>query len=310
MKKEIILAGGCFWGVEGYFQQIDGVLDTTVGYVNGRVEETSYYELKETDHAEAVKIVYDSSVLPLEELLEHYLRIIDPKSLNRQGNDIGRQYRTGIYYEDRKDLPIIEKRLNLLREEIGEIAIEVEEVRNFVVAEDYHQDYLVKNPGGYCHIDLSLAKKPLEKKIYHKPSQEELRKKLSFIQYDVTQNAGTEHPFTSEYNDNYEKGIYVDIVSGEPLFLSTDKFDAGCGWPSFSRPIKKDLVNYKKDYSHNRIRTEVRSAQADSHLGHVFEDGPKELGGLRYCINGAALRFVPLEKMEEEGYGDWIPYVE
>lgn len=133
---------------------------------------------------------------------------------------------------------------------------------------------------------------------------------LNSEQYRVTQENGTERPGTGEYLHNDAIGIYVDIVSGEPLFASSSKFDSGCGWPSFSRPIVTDFINEIKDSSLGMIRTEVRSSNGDSHLGHVFEDGPKESGGLRYCINSASLRFIPLENMQDEGYGDYINQVE
>ena len=151
-----------------------------------------------------------------------------------------------------------------------------------------------------------MYKKTKEIKMYKKPSDDELRKNLTALEYEVTQNAGTERPFSSEYDDFYEEGIYVDKVSGEPLFSSKDKFNAGCGWPSFSKPVEGTEINEKEDLSHGMIRTEVRSKNADSHLGHVFPDGPQELGGLRYCINGAALRFVPKEDLEKEGYGEYL----
>lgn len=146
--------------------------------------------------------------------------------------------------------------------------------------------------------------------MYKKPSDEELRKNLTELEYEVTQNAGTERPFSSEYDDFYEEGIYVDKISGEPLFSSKDKFNAGCGWPSFSKPVDGTEINEKEDLSHGMVRTEVRSKDADSHLGHVFPDGPQELGGLRYCINGAALRFVPKEDLEKEGYGEYLSLFE
>lgn len=182
-------------------------------------------------------------------------------------------------------------------------------MRNFIVAEEYHQKYLQKNPDGYCHIDLTKANKPLYEQNFRKPDNAEI-KNLDEISYQVTQNAATEKPFSSELDKNFKPGIYVDIVSGEPLFSSKDKFDAGCGWPSFSKPITTDVMNYFNDTSHSMIRTEVRSKLANSHLGHVFDDGIKEKGGLRYCINGASLKFIPLEKMNELGYSDFLPYVE
>lgn len=309
-RNEIYLAGGCFWGVEGYFKKIQGVLDTSVGYANGKTKDTTYRQVKETDHSETVKIIYDEDRVSLQELLEHYFRIIDPTSVNKQGNDRGRQYRTGIYYTNRNDKLIIDE---IIRQKQGlydeKIAVEVEPLNNFVLGEDYHQDYLDKNPGGYCHINLALADEPLDTKAkVIEKDQKELKEKLTEEEYRVTQEDKTERAFTSEYDDFYEEGIYVDVVSGEPLFSSRDKYDAGCGWPSFTKPIDSN-INYKSDNSFNMSRVEVRSKSGDSHLGHVFNDGPKDKGGARYCINGASLRFIPLSKMEEEGYGDYIDKV-
>ena len=308
---EIYLAGGCFWGVEGYFKKITGVTQTDVGYANGKSEQASYEGLKQTDHAETLRLKFDENRVSLTEILAHYFRIIEPTSVNKQGNDVGRQYRTGIYYADASLLPSIKAFIAQEQSKFSApIAVEVEPLRNFVLAEDYHQDYLDKNPGGYCHIDLNLAKKPLyDEQNFKKPSDEQLRRQLSAEQYAVTQNAATERPFSSEYDKLNERGIYVDIVSGKPLFSSSDKFDAGCGWPSFTKPITTDALNFSQDDSHGMQRVEVRSKGADSHLGHVFDDGPKERGGLRYCINGASLKFIPLEKMKELGYGDYVQYV-
>lgn len=309
-EKTIYLAGGCFWGVEGYFQKINGINSTDTGYANGNSNSTTYNNLKNSDHAETVKIDYDISKISLEEILLHYFRIIDPKSINKQGNDIGRQYRTGIYYTDENDKKIIDKIMKYEEEKHGELAVEVQELKNFVLAEDYHQDYLKNNPSGYCHINLKMASEPLMDEDYPIPSKEELKTKLSEEDYDVIVNAGTERSHTSKLNDEYRKGIYVDKVSKEPLFASKDKFDAGCGWPSFSKPIVTDKLKESKDTSHGMIRTEVRSKNSNSHLGHVFDDGPKESGGLRYCINGASLEFVPYEEMDEKGYGEYKVFCE
>ncbi|MGO3018515.1 MAG: peptide-methionine (R)-S-oxide reductase MsrB, partial [Anaerococcus sp.] len=226
-------------------------------------------------------------------------------SLNKQGNDQGSQYRSGIYYTDKQVKDIIQKRLDTEQKKyMDKIVVEVEPLNNFYKAEEYHQDYLKKNPNGYCHIDLSKANEVIiDKSKYPKPSDEELRSKLTDIEYKVTQENNTESSFSNEYWDNDEKGIYVDVATGEPLFSSKDKFDSGCGWPSFSKPISKEVVTYNKDTSYNMVRTEVRSRSGDSHLGHVFDDGPKELGGLRFCINSASINFVPLEDMDKEGYG-------
>ena len=166
--------------------------------------------------------------------------------------------------------------------------------------------YLDKNPNGYCHIPKSMFNiNKIKKEKYEK----DLRNRIGDLAYEVTQNSATEKPFTGKYDKFFEKGIYVDIVSGEPLFISNDKFDSGCGWPAFSKPINKDTIIEKKDFSHGMVRTEVRSSKANSHLGHVFDDGPKKRGGLRYCINSAALRFIPIENMEKEGYGKYISLI-
>ena len=313
MINRIYLAGGCFWGVEGYFKRIEGVVDTECGYANGNTKNPSYEEVcrKNTGHAEAVRIDFDDNIISLEGLLIYYFRIIDPISVNKQGNDVGTQYRTGIYYTDEGQLPIINAALKREQEKyIDKIAVEVLEIENFYDAEEYHQNYLDKNPNGYCHINLEWANEPIVRsENYKRENDESLKNRLTDLQYDVTMNAATEAPFRNEYWDSFERGIYVDITSGEPLFFSTDKFESGCGWPSFSKPIQKDLVKYKEDLSLGRRRIEVRSNSADAHLGHVFNDGPAELGGLRYCINSAALKFIPLEKMEEEGYGYLIKYL-
>ena len=308
---EIYLAGGCFWGLEEYFSRISGVLQTSVGYANGQVETTNYQLIKETDHAETVQIIYDEKAVSLREILLYYFRVIDPLSVNQQGNDRGRQYRTGIYYLEEADLPTIN---TVVREQellIGrKIAVEVEKLRHYILAEDYHQDYLKKNPGGYCHIDVRDAEKPLiDAANYEKPSQAVLRENLSEESYRVTQEAATEAPFTNAYDQTFEEGIYVDITTGEPLFFAKDKFASGCGWPSFSRPISKELIHYYQDLSHGMERIEVRSRSGNAHLGHVFTDGPQELGGLRYCINSASLRFIAKDEMEEAGYGYLLPYL-
>lgn len=308
---EIYLAGGCFWGLEEYFSRISGVLQTSVGYANGQVETTNYQLIKETDHAETVQVVYDEKVVSLREILLYYFRVIDPLSVNQQGNDRGRQYRTGIYYLEEADLPTIN---TVVREQellIGrKIAVEVEKLRHYILAEDYHQDYLKKNLGGYCHIDVRDAEKPLiDAANYEKPSQAVLRESLSEESYRVTQEAATEVPFSNAYDQTFEEGIYVDITTGEPLFFAKDKFASGCGWPSFSRPISKELIHYYQDLSHGMERIEVRSRSGNAHLGHVFTDGPQELGGLRYCINSASLRFIAKDEMEEAGYGYLLPYL-
>jgi peptide methionine sulfoxide reductase msrA/msrB len=312
--KEIYLAGGCFWGVEAYFDKILGVEYTEVGYANGKTEDTSYQEIDSTGHAETVRVVYDPEVVELEEILEYYFKIIDPTILNRQGNDIGTQYRTGIFYKNEDDEQVISNFIESIKSEYdSEIVTEVEPLENFVIGEEYHQDYLEKNPNGYCHINLSdipNRKPEINPSDYEKPSEQEIKEKLTEEEYEITQGKGTEPPFKNEYNDNKAKGIYVDIVTGQPLFSSRDKYDSGSGWPSFTKPIDKGLLRYLEDKSIGMERIEVLSISGDTHLGHVFNDGPEDEGGLRYCMNSGSLRFIPLEKMDEEGYGDLKVYVE
>ncbi len=311
-RKEIYLAGGCFWGLEKYLENIPGVLNTEVGYANGKTENPSYEQVcrENTGHAETVHVSYDADRISLSGLLDLFYQVIDPTSLNRQGNDVGSQYRTGIYYIDQEDLPLIAASLDRLQGKYDKkIAIEVCHLINYFKAEEYHQKYLDKNPGGYCHIPSSYfesAKKAsVDPYLYPVQDKDVLKEMLSPMQYDVTMKNGTEPPYQNEYWDNFEEGIYVDITTGEPLFSSKDKFEA-CGWPSFAKSIDPASVKTKSDFSHSMIREEVRSRTGDIHLGHVFDDGPKDRGGLRYCINSAALRFIPKSRMDEEGYGRYL----
>ena len=311
-NKLIYLAGGCFWGTEKYLSLVKGVVETEVGYANGNTENPSYEDVcrRNTGHAEAVKLVYDPEIIDLENLLKLFYKAIDPVAVNRQGYDIGTQYRTGVYYVDKEDEAVINASLEELQKDYSlPLAVEVVELENYYAAEEYHQKYLDKNPGGYCHIgelefyELEQAQKHARYKV--KP-QKELEMTLTEMQYNVTQNSSTEPPFDNEYFDNFEEGIYLDITSGEPLFTSKDKFESGCGWPSFSKPIDEEVVEEKSDLSFGMARTEVRTANSNSHLGHVFKDGPKESGGLRYCINSASLEFIPKGEMEAKGYKDLL----
>lgn len=309
----IYLAGGCFWGVDAYMERIDGVVATSSGYANGDTINPTYEEVirNNTNHAETVQVKFDPSKTDLTEILLYYFKVIDPTVLNRQGYDIGTQYRTGIYYTKASQLLVINNVIEHEQEKYKEeIVVEVKPIESYYLAEEYHQDYLEKNPNGYCHINLDEAYEEVDRgeldlklNVYTKPSDDELKLKLSDEEYDITQNCGTELAFSHEYNNLKDKGIYVDIVTGEPLFSSEDKFDSGSGWPSFTRPIDKEFITEKDDNTLGMNRVEVKSKLGDSHLGHVFTDGPKDDGGLRYCLNGGSLRFVPFENMEQEGYG-------
>ncbi|MCM1369444.1 MAG: peptide-methionine (R)-S-oxide reductase MsrB [Candidatus Amulumruptor caecigallinarius] len=328
MTKTIYFAGGCFWGTEHFMSQINGVVDTEVGYANSDVPNPSYKEVctGETGAAETVKVTYNPDIVSVPFLTRLYLMTVDPTSVNKQGNDRGTQYRTGIYYTYPQQKSEVAEVLDSLQRQLNhKVAIELLPIENFYSAEDYHQDYLNNNPGGYCHINPSLFKLAREardtatlsrrkadmsrEEVYVKPSDNQLKRMLTPLQYAVTQENATERPFDNEYNDEHRKGIYVDITTGEPLFLSDDKFDSGCGWPAFSKPISEDVISEKADFSHGMRRVEVRSKRGDSHLGHVFNDGPSDRGGLRYCINSASLRFIPVEEMEAAGYARFIPLV-
>lgn len=303
--NKIYLAGGCFWGIESYFSKLPGVVFTEVGFANGKIQNPTYQDVLkgDTDFAETVLIEYNPAEISLPELLSHYFEIVDLTTHNRQANDVGTQYRSGIYYDNTLDKELIEKAIAQEQTKIKKpIVTEVKKLENFYVAEEYHQKYLDKNKGGYCHIDLSKVEKYQK---YKKPEKDSLKELLTPIQYDVTQKAATERPFSSDLVSNFEDGIYVDIATGEPLFSSKDKYESGCGWPSFSRSIEHSIKE-KEDKSMGMDRIEVRSSVGNSHLGHVFDDGPIEKGGRRYCINGAALKFIPVNKLQSEGYGEYL----
>ncbi len=319
-RREIILAGGCFWGTEAYLKRLPGILETEAGYANSRVAHPTYEEVctGKTNAAEAVRVLYDHDVIPLPLLLEAYLRTIDPTALNRQGNDRGTQYRTGIYWTDPRDAPAVTTALTRVERRLGRpTRVEAGPLRNFFPAEGCHQDYLDANPSGYCHVDLADAERfvrehqadfTIAAQGYRKPDEATLQEALDPQAFAVTQQSVTDRAFTHPYDQLFDEGIYVDVVTGEPLFSSKDKFDAGCGWPAFARPIAESSVTEAPDASIPGMpRTEVRSAKGRSHLGHVFEDGPASLGGQRYCINGSALRFIPKDRLEEEGYGYLLP---
>jgi len=299
--REIYVAGGCFWGIQHYLTFVRGVVGLEVGYANGPGVDVTYEQVcASSGHAEAVRVTYDPTVITLAQLLDRFFAIIDPVSVNRQGHDAGIQYRTGIWWTADDDAPVVRAALRRLQAVTPQpVAVESGPLVTFCPAEGYHQDYLTKNPQGYCHI--SPAALAHAKATNH----------LTGLEYAVTQHSDTEAPFTGALDHEFAPGIYVDIVSGQPLFASSDKYDSGCGWPAFSRPIDADALAERPDGTiPGRPRTEVRSTDADSHLGHVFTDGPADRGGLRYCINSAALRFVPLDQMDAEGYADFTPLVQ
>lgn len=310
--QEIWLAGGCFWGMEKYLDGVHGVVQTDVGYANGHVENPTYQQVcaHTTGYAETVRVVYDPQVVSLPFLLDLYYKAIDPTSVNRQGGDVGDQYRTGIYYTQEADAPVVEASLKALAGTLdAPVAVEAMPLQNYYLAEETHQKYLEKNPGGYCHVTDEMCAVARTAREYVKPDDATLREQLTDLEYRVTQENVTEPPYDNAYDMHFERGIYVDVTTGQPLFVSTDKFDSGCGWPAFSKPIDEAAVKQNADTSYGLSRMEVRSEAGDAHLGHVFEDGPEETGGLRYCINSAALRFVPEAEMMAEGYGDLLPLV-
>ncbi|KFI52358.1 methionine-R-sulfoxide reductase [Bifidobacterium callitrichos DSM 23973] len=292
-------AGGCFWGLERYFQNVDGVIDTTVGYAQSTVADPTYEQVCSgaTDAAETVQVTFDPARVTLRTLSLLFLEVIDPFSVDRQGNDTGRQYRTGMFFTSEEQRHVYIAAIEqLIDRQPQRPAVLIEPLRNFYPAEANHQDYLIHNPGGYCHIPLAAIANVKRRQKYVDRIWD-----LTLEQFAVTQNAATERPFVNEYDHTFEPGIYVDIVSGEPLFSSRDKFDSGCGWPAFSRPLRADLVTeHEDDRVPGRPRIEIRTADTQIHLGHVFEDGPADRGGLRYCMNSASLRFVPRSRMAEE----------
>jgi peptide methionine sulfoxide reductase msrA/msrB len=340
--KKLLLAGGCFWCVESDLEKYTGVVSAVSGYAGGEGDNPTYENYGSRGFREVVEVTYDPTQVSFENIVEYMLRHSDGTDGSGSFYDRGEQYAPAVYYTTPEEKQAIEKVIaSIDTKKVYDVPLAVKVLPwvKFWPAEDYHQDYYKKNPIRYAYYrnasgrdafikkhwgddttpkptpqetllpkqSMSTTNKPWEQ--FTKPSDDVLRTTLTPIQYEVTQEEGTERAFTNAYDKHYEAGIYVDVVSGEPLFSSTDKFDSGTGWPSFVKPITPNAVTEHEDKKLFSTRTEVRSKIADSHLGHVFPDGPRDRGGMRYCMNSASLRFIPKADMEGLGYGEYLQFI-
>jgi peptide methionine sulfoxide reductase msrA/msrB len=321
-----IFAGGCFWSMQSAFEKVYGVIDALSGYTGGTSHNPNYDSYASSGHVEAVQVTWDPNRVTYKELLDAYWHHTNPTDAGGQFVDRGSQYRPIVFYmndQQRAEAEASKAALAKSGKLPGPIVTQIAKAAPFYRAEDYHQDYSKKNPDNYMEYYSASGRMQLFAKVWGqselvdaaappaamkagwtKPSMDQLKRTLTPMQFDVTQREGTEPPFQNEYFNNEKAGIYVDIVSGEPLFSSTDKFDSGTGWPSFTRPLAPSNIVQKIDRSFG-VRTEVKSCYADSHLGHLFDDGPMPTG-LRYCMDSASLRFIPVENMQKEGYGQYL----
>lgn len=323
VTEDAILAGGCFWCVHADIKKIDhGIIQITSGYTGGTLKYPTYEDVltEKTGHYEAVKVTFDPTLITYADVLEYFFRHIDPTDAGGQFADRGESYRTAVFYlseQQKKTAEEVKARIDAANIFKSHIATQILPASEFYPAEDYHQDYAEKNPLRYSLYREGSGRDSYLKKTWsdnmiptvtqkvEKPTREVLKKKLTPLQYNVTQEEGTEPPFANEYWDNHQEGIYVDVVSGEVLFSSKDKYDSGTGWPSFTKPLVPANIKTTTDHKLLMSRTEVRSNRADSHLGHVFDDGPVDAGGQRYCMNSASMRFIPVKDLEKEGYGEY-----